>query len=186
MVGRDNIVYVFLCLSVQFLCLFYIITVLIYSLKSGVVILKPNRFKHQPYHTNYSYSTVECVLSARANSCYKVHERMSVIINADMPWFELVHHHLLIYDLIGPAWTLFQMYISLFQNAEYPWEPWSSYDSQGISIIDPVTLSWVLLQWIDQDYRCDKTLHLHPCRKALKGTNSPLYSNFVMWSNPLE
>ena len=35
-------------------------------------------------------TVIDCISVAKA--------RMSVIINADMPWLELVHHHLLIYD----------------------------------------------------------------------------------------
>ncbi len=36
---------------------------------------------------------------------------MSLNINAAMPWFELVHHHLLVYDHTGLAWKLFQSWL---------------------------------------------------------------------------
>ncbi len=42
-------------------------------------------------------------------------QRMSLDINAAMPWFCLVHHHLLIYDDTGPAFII--LYLLLFQ----PW-----------------------------------------------------------------
>ncbi len=39
--------------------------------------------------------------------------RMSVIINAVVPCFSLVHHHLLIYDHTGPAWKLSQPWLHI-------------------------------------------------------------------------
>ncbi len=69
--------------------------------------------------------------------------RLSLIINHAMPWFWLVHHHLLIYDHSGLAWKLFIFIL----KCRIPSRTliFMSYDSQGISIIDPVNFSWLIL-----------------------------------------
>ncbi len=38
----------------------------------------------------------------------KMSLRVCIIINAGMPWYDDVHHHLSIYDHTGPVWKLFQ------------------------------------------------------------------------------
>ena len=77
-------------------------------------------------------------------------------MNHTMPWFSLVHHHLLIYDHNGPAWTLLQpwlhlrmhlyLYIKMQNTLENPDLHYMAYDSQGMSIIDPVT--YIYKKWL--------------------------------------
>ena len=58
-----------------------------------------------------------------------------------MPWYDDVHHHLLIYDHTGPIWKLFphrDIYI-LKDRIPSGTLIFMPYDNQGISIIDPVT-----------------------------------------------
>ena len=45
--------------------------------------------------------------------------RKSGIINADMPWFALVHHHLLIYNHTGPAWKLYQPWFHIVMHDKF-------------------------------------------------------------------
>ena len=55
-------------------------------------------------------------------------QRMSLIMNHAMPWLELVHHHLVIYDRTGPAWKLIQPWLHIGMHDKDAWPTFNSED----------------------------------------------------------